>query len=249
MVVSAEEPYSWPDNALAAVSLSYDDALHSQLDNAIPALDKYGFKGSFYLTLASPAFKARKQEWQAIAKHGHELGNHTIHHACRGSLPNRDWVDPNNDLDNKTVADLVAEVTTANDILRQLDNQTIRTFTLPCTDTLASGENYLNAIAALFIGVKSKVAGIPTNMKSIDIKSVGVISAENLTGEQLISLVKEAKSHGTMVNFTFHGIGGDYLSITSQAHATLLNYLANNKKLYWVDTFRNISLHIVDTIE
>jgi hypothetical protein len=47
-----------------------------------------------------------------------------------------------------------------------------------------------------------------------------------------------------MVNFTFHGVGGDHLSISSQAHKSLLTFLAKNKNDYWVDTFRNISLHI-----
>jgi len=240
------DQYQWPNNASAAVSLSYDDSLNSQLDNAIPALDKYDLKGSFYLTLASSTFKTRKQEWQNIAKDGHELGNHTINHACRGSLPNRSWVDPENDLDNKQVAELVTEVVKANQILMQLDNQTIRTFTLPCTDTLAGGENYLKAITPLFIGIKSKVGRIPTTMKDVNIKNVAVISAENLSGKQLIALVKQAGNNNTMVNFTFHGIGGDYLSITSQAHDKLLKFLANNKEQYWVDTFRNISLHMIN---
>ncbi len=236
--------YPWPNNTLAAVSLSYDDALNSQLDNAIPALDKYNFKGSFYLTLASPTFKARKREWQTIAKHGHELGNHTINHACRGSLPNRDWVKPDNDLDNKKVAELVDEITTANEILMQLDNHTIRTFTLPCTDILAGGYNYLEAVTPLFIGIKSNVGRIPKTMKNVNIKSIAVIAAENLSGEQLIAFVRQAENSGTMVNFTFHGVGGDYLSVTAEAHTLLLKFLAKHKDRYWVDTFRNISLHI-----
>ena len=240
----AADKYSWPDNAIAAVSLSYDDALNSQLDNAIPELDKYGLKGSFYLSLASPAFQNRKREWQQVAKHGHELGNHTINHACRGSLKNRDWVDPKNDLDKKTVAELVDEVLTANQILLKLDNQTLRTFTLPCTDFLASGRNYLKEISPFFIGIKSRTGHIPNKMENVNIKNVAVISAENLTGAQLISYVKQAGNNGTMVNFTFHGIGGDYLSVTSEAHTALLKFLATHKEYYWVDTFRNISLHI-----
>jgi hypothetical protein len=240
----AAEEFSWPDNAIAAVSLSYDDALNSQLDNAIPALNKYGFKGSFYLSLASPAFKSRQQEWQSIANNGHELGNHTINHACRGSLPNRDWVNPENDLDKKTVAELVDEVLIANQILLKLDKQKLRTFTLPCTDVLASGRNYLKEISPYFIGIKSRIGQIPKKMQDVNIKDVAVISTENLTGAQLISYVKHAGNNGTMVNFTFHGIGGDHLSVTSEAHTTLLKFLATNQDDYWVDTFRNISLHI-----
>jgi len=240
----ATDKYSWPNNAIAAVSLSYDDALNSQLDNAIPELDKYDLKASFYLSIASPAFQNRKQEWQKIAEHGHELGNHTINHACRGSLPNRDWVDPKNDLDKKSVAELVDEVLTANQILLKLDKQKLRTFTLPCTDVLASGRNYLEEISPFFIGIKSRIGQIPTIMGDVNIKDVAVISTENLTGAQLISYVKQAGNNGTMVNFTFHGIGGDHLSVTSEAHTSLLTFLATHKDHYWVDTFRNISLHI-----
>jgi len=242
--IAASERFYWPNNALAAVSLSYDDALPSQLEHAVPALDKHGFKGSFYLTLSSPAFKTRKQQWQTIAKHGHELGNHTINHACRKSLPSRDWVAPENDLDHISVAEIVAEINVANNILRLLDNQSNRTFTVPCTDNLANGKDYLKAINPLFIGIKSKVGTIANSMRDINIKDIAVISAENLNGEQLISLVKEARANCTMVNFTFHGIGGDHLSVTRQAHSTLLNFLAKNRADYWVDTFRNISLHI-----
>lgn len=242
--VKANEQFNWPNKALAAVSLSYDDALDSQLDNAIPTLDKHGFKGSFYLTLSSPAFKTRKNEWQRVAEHGHELGNHTINHACRKSLPNRDWVAPTNNLDTITVAQIVIEIKAANKILKELDKKNIRTFTVPCTDNLAKGEDYLEVISPLFVGIKSSVGEIPKSMQNVDIKRINVISAESLTAQQLIALVKEAASHGTMINFTFHGIGGDHLSITSEAHESLLNFLEKNKSDYWVDTFRNISLYI-----
>jgi len=159
-------------------------------------------------------------------------------------LPNRAWVDPQNDLDKKTVAELVDEVLTANQILLKLDNQTLRTFTLPCTDSLAGGSNYLKEISPYFIGIKSQIGQIPKKMEDVNIKEVAVISPENLTGSQLSSYVKQAGNNGTMVNFTFHGIGGDYLSVTSEAHTVLLKFLATHKDRYWVDTFRNISLHI-----
>jgi len=47
-----------------------------------------------------------------------------------------------------------------------------------------------------------------------------------------------------MVNFTFHGIGGDYLSVSAQAHAELLRFLADNRQLVWTDTFINIMQHV-----
>ncbi len=240
----ANSHLSWPNGAIAAVSLAYDDALDSQLDNAIPALEHYGFKASFYLTLSSPSFKKRISEWRSAALSGHELGNHTIHHACRGSLPNREWVNKNNDLDNKTVDDLIKEVKQANVILNQLDGENIRTFTVPCLDHLAGGQNYVEQVQDLFIGIKAKVGDVESTIQALQVKSISVIGPVNLTGEELIAYVKQAKDNGTMVNFTFHGIGGDYLSVSNEAHQQLLQFLADNKATYWVDTFRNISLHL-----
>ena len=47
----AGDGFAWPEGRKAAVSLAYDDALDSQLDNAIPALDRHGLKGIFYLIM------------------------------------------------------------------------------------------------------------------------------------------------------------------------------------------------------
>jgi peptidoglycan/xylan/chitin deacetylase (PgdA/CDA1 family) len=236
--------YHWPNGAKAAVSLSYDDALNSQLDNAIPALNRYGFKGSFYLTLGSSIVKERKGEWRAIAEQGHELGNHTIKHACRGSLPNRHWVDKHNDLDNKTMTQMKQEIIEANDLLNAIDGQTIRTFTLPCTDAIVEGRNLLPEIARYFVGIKSHIGAIPTSMKKFDVMNAPVYAPAGVSGKNLIDQVKLAAKNNSIVNFTFHGIGAEHLAISKQAHQQLLDYLAKNKASYWVDTYRNISLYI-----
>src|SRR3546814_5290486 len=86
------------------LSLAYDDALDSQLDNAIPALDRHGFHASFYLPLAADTLRTRLDEWRAAAARGHELGNHTLFHQCSGSGEDRDWVAPPRDLDSTPAA-------------------------------------------------------------------------------------------------------------------------------------------------
>ena len=71
-----------------------------------------------------------------------------------------------------------------------------------------------------------------------------VIAPSEVTGTQLINWVKAAGAKGTMVNFTFHGIGGDHLQISAAAHAELLQFLASHKDEYWTDTFLNLMLHV-----
>ncbi len=105
---AAELRFAWPHGAQAAVSLAYDDALDSQLDTAIPALDKAGLKASFYLTLGSDVVKRRMADWRAAAARGHELGNHILFHQCSRSAPDRSWVTPGNDLDQISAEQLVA---------------------------------------------------------------------------------------------------------------------------------------------
>ena len=57
------------------------------------------------------------------------------------------------------------------------------------------------------------------------------------SGAELIALVEEAGRQGTMVNFTFHGIGGDHLSVSTRAHEELLAFLDRNRDTYWTATF------------
>jgi hypothetical protein len=81
-------------------------------------------------------------------------------------------------------------------------------------------------------------------MAPFDPYAVPVLAPVNLTGKQLIDIVQAAGAKGTMVNFTFHGIGGDYLSVSSEAHEELVKFLAANKKRYWTDTFLHIMKHV-----
>ncbi len=234
----------WPNGAKAAVSLAYDDALNSHLDHALPALNKLNLKASFYLTLSSPTVNNRLAEWRSTAKQGHELGNHTINHACKGSLPAREWVPAHNDLDKKQFAEIIREIKTANTFLKAIDGETIRTFTVPCADQVVENKNYVRALHDAFVGIKSHVGKIPHDSASINIMNAAVWAPLGNTGVELIAYAQQAALHGTIANFTFHGIGGDYLSVSKKAHQELLNYLADNKNIYWVDTYRNISLYI-----
>ena len=236
--------FSWPAGVRAAVNLAYDDALDSQLDNAIPALNRYGLKGRFYLTLASDAVRYRLDEWKLAASQGHELGNHTLFHQCSASKPDREWVKPYHDLDEISADELVEQILLANTMLHAIDGRTERTFTVPCGDLEVAGENYVERIKSEFVAIKAYSGGVAPEMATLDLHAVGGFSPVEVSGEQLISVVKEAARKGTMANFTFHGIGGDYLAVSSQAHEELLRYLSDNSEIYWVDTLINIMNYV-----
>jgi beta-glucanase (GH16 family)/peptidoglycan/xylan/chitin deacetylase (PgdA/CDA1 family) len=237
--------FAWPNGARAAVSLAYDDALDSQLDHAIPDLDRAGLKGSFYLQLSNPAVQQRMAEWRAAASHGHELGNHTLFHQCSHSKPDRSWVQPQRDLDTTTPEQMRDQVMLANTMLTAIDGRTERTLTVPCGDRLAASKDYVPGLHAAFVAMKAREGnGVVEAMATLDPYEVPVLAPVGLSGKELIAIVQRAVAKGTMVNFTFHGVGGDYLSTSSEAHRELLQYLAANRTTIWTDTFLNLMRHV-----
>lgn len=232
-IASAKDSLVWPQNQMLAVSLSYDDNLASQLDVAIPALDKYKFKASFYLTLSSTLTQTRLSQWRKASSNGHELGNHTIVHSCRASLSNRQWVTPEHDLDDYTLTRIIEEVDNANRFLYAIDGQSERTFTPPCGDMLVDNKNYLMAIKSKFLGFKLWPQITKPGFKKL-------LIADNVSAEDMIQFIDEAKGKEKLVHILFHGIGADHMSITVKEHQKLLDYLHENRDVFYVDSYINI---------
>ncbi len=237
--------FAWPGGARAAVSLAYDDALDSQLDNAIPALDRHGVKGTFFLQLSSEPVARRMEDWRAAARGGHELGNHSLFHQCSGAGPDRAWVAPHRNLDTTTREQMQDQVLLANTMLTAIDGRRERTYTAPCFDVKALGGDYLPALHARFVAIKAGPGpGVPASMAAVDPYRVASVAPVGASGAELIALVKQAGERGTMIAFTFHGIGGDHLSVSTQAHEELVRFLAAHRQVYWTDTFLNIMKHV-----
>jgi peptidoglycan/xylan/chitin deacetylase (PgdA/CDA1 family) len=86
-------------NKPALVSLTFDDGLRCQFEQAVPLLDQYGFPATFFLVAntdpifadvwaESKGFRWRKIDWGekdiqslgGMVKRGHEIGSHTVSH-------------------------------------------------------------------------------------------------------------------------------------------------------------------------
>ena len=220
-----------------AISLSYDDALPSQLSHAVPALNARGFKATFYLV---PENEGVTPAWKAVAQAGHELGNHTLTHPCRSDKANREWVTKDNDLARITVSDMVAQVKKTNQILSELDNQPSRTLTPPCGDTDAADGNYLEASKALVTAIKGY---------DLDSGTEAVWAPDGVSGQALIAFIESQPESVKIVSLIFHGIGGDYLTVSEDAHTVLLDYLAKHSLRYDVDTYQAIRERYAQSLE
>jgi peptidoglycan/xylan/chitin deacetylase (PgdA/CDA1 family) len=233
-------PFVWPGGAQAAVSLGYDDGLDSQLDHVVPALNKRGLHASFYVPINAPTLPGRQNEWKAVAAAGHELGNHSLFHSCSAMGPGREWVLPHRDLDKQMAAAVQEQVIAANTWLQSLDGRTRRSFTPPCLDLKAGGEDFATALRPHFVAYRAAAPGLVTDTAALDPYAMPVYFVEGMTGEQLIALVEKAAAQHALVSLLFHGVGAEHLSVTREAHDQLLDHLARNKARFWTESFVNI---------
>ena len=233
-------PFVWPNGAQAAVSLGYDDGLDSQLDHVVPALNRRGLKASFYVPINGPTLPGRQNEWKAAAAAGHELGNHSLFHSCSAKGPGREWVLPHHDLERQTPAQVQEQITAANTWLQSLDGRTKRSFTPPCLDMTAGGQDFVTALRPQFVAYRAAGPGLVTDTAALDPYAMPVYFVEGWGGEQLIALVEKAAAQHAVVSLLFHGVGAEHLSVTREAHDALLDHLAKHKARFWTDSFVNI---------
>jgi len=238
MAAKTTDPFHWPDNKTGAIVLSYDDGLNSQLDYAIPALNKYRFKGTFFINAASLQLIERIDDWREAAKQGHELANHTIYHPCvRGA--GREWVKPWLDLAKYTKEQFLDEVRVNNVFLKALDGNSRRTFAYTCGDTEAGGESIIKDLAAHVSAARGVSNFDLAPPSSIDLYNVhSWMAGEHDKASAMIAYAKKAMAEGTVAVITFHGVGGDHIAVSAERHEKLLKFLDQNREKIWVTTFQ-----------
>ena len=50
------------------ISLTFDDGLDCHLDKAVPILERYGLRGTFYVPVGGEEFERRHRDWRAAAQ-------------------------------------------------------------------------------------------------------------------------------------------------------------------------------------
>jgi len=229
-----------------AVVLTYDDALNVHLNNAVPTLDSFGLKATFYLSDYFGGLNAQIPKWKKAAANGHELANHTTLHPCTGGIPGRDWVNPEYDLSKYSFRRINDDIQAMNNILKAIDGQDTRTFAFPCSDTKIRDTPYFDGVKDKFIAARA-VRSEMLSINNTDLFNVSSYMINGETGEQLITLVKEAMAQNKLVVFLFHGVGGEHgLNVSLPAHRQLLQFLKQNQKQIWIAPMRDVAMYIKD---
>lgn len=227
-LIAAPDARAWPDGRQAAIVLTYDDGLRSQLDIAIPQLEEAGFKGTFFLS--GRFIGDDVDRWRATAASGHELGNHAINHPCaRGAF---EMPAPYN-LENYTVETMLTEIRVMNGYLRAIDGKERRAYATPCGHTQAGGEDYIAPLvqSGLATHIRDARATPQLRADAPPIIGTGFVDA---SGADMIAWVEDVRRRGGLGVVVFHGVGGDYLSVSGEAHAELVGHLKAHEGVIWV---------------
>jgi len=236
----AHAQIAWPKDKVAAVVLTYDDALHSQLDIAIPQLDAAGFKGTFFLD--GDFTPADMRRWREARRAGHELGNHSLFHPCpRAMLPDR----KNYYAENYDVDRMLGEIAAMNNVLFGIDGKTMRTYSVPCSQTVVGGVDYIDGLRKSGLVKYVRTGGdqyksVVTDLAGLDLYRIPSYGPVDRPGAAtLIAYAERVRSAKGLGVLQFHGTGGDYLEVTAEAHQQLLDWLRKHPEV-WVGTFQDV---------
>ncbi len=238
---ASHRPVAWPNGTHAAVSLTYDDAIQSQIDNAVPALAKHKLVATFFLTGTSPYLQANPDVYKGLVAAGHELGSHTMNHPCDRA---QSWVKPGFGLQDYDAARMQKELEDNLQQLRDFGQKEPFSFAYPCGSMWLGEkhESYVKLVEPLFVAARGVLPAV-TDPSSDDLMNVPSPMG-NASGAALVSWVERAVAQNGWVTFTFHGVAGDYLAVDAEAHEALLAYLEAHKSTIWTERFGTIASYV-----
>jgi peptidoglycan/xylan/chitin deacetylase (PgdA/CDA1 family) len=229
----------WPAGKTCAVSLTYDDALESQIMNAALDLDQRGLKGTFFLTGGSRSISETPKAWAALAAHGHELAAHTMTHPCGGSSGG--FKAPEDRLEAYDLKRMAGELDGSLQVLRRLGATPPFSFAYPCGQDWVGEDqtSYVPLVKERFAAARGVMNGA-SDPKTVDLYNTGTYNPAGKSVAMLKVVVDDARHSGTWLIFMFHGVGGDYITTDADAHAALLDYLKANPDV-WVAPFGQVA--------
>jgi peptidoglycan/xylan/chitin deacetylase (PgdA/CDA1 family) len=226
------------------VSLTYDDAVPSQRSVAARQLGARQLPGTFFILGKSEDLVRQRGEWQSLLAAGHELASHTIHHPCDCS---HDWVPRGYTSQDYDLPRMRAELEQTLSLLRGFGAPAPYTFAYPCGETRVGdpAESYVPIVSELFLAARGVQARLADPWRDA-LEEVPAFDGARAASE-LIALCERAESEGAWLVLLFHGVGGDHLAVSAEAHAALVEHLAPRRDALWTENFRNVARHVQAT--
>lgn len=241
----APPAFPWPGSCRAALSLTFDDGLPSQLA-AVSMLEEAGLQGTFYVNPRDD-FRTALAPWRDVAARGHELGNHTVTHPCSGMFdfarqPGR------RPLEEMDLHDIERNISLARRRLEILcPEQGAVSFAYPCYQAFvgrgAAHQSYVPIV--LKHCAAARVRGERFNDPwHCDLHYLASAPCEGKSGTEMVDMIETCIQQGRWGILTFHGIDEGHLSITAGALQHLVAHLADRQTAIWIGTVCAVARHV-----
>jgi peptidoglycan/xylan/chitin deacetylase (PgdA/CDA1 family) len=234
---------AWPAPGWAAVSLTYDDGVPTDFSVVGPALRRHRLNGTFFPAGAGLTSPDNAPHWRELVGDGNEIGSHTVHHPCERA---QSWVTPGFASEDYTLDRMQQELQESISLIRGLGYQgATLSFAYPCGVTWVGEQHvsYVPLVDALFVAGRTCEWGVadPAAVSLAQTPSFGV---QNVSGSDLIAHVHEAEASGGWTVLQFHGVGGDYITVSAEAHEALLAYLDSHRASVWTAPFGTVAARL-----
>jgi beta-glucosidase len=235
--------FQWPEGNKMAISLTFDDARPSQVDIGIPIMNKYGIKGTFYLS--PDRMMERLDGWTEAIDTGHEIGNHTQTHPCTGNFP---WA-REKALESFTLKDIALEMKSANQTIHEALGVTPVSFAYPCGQKFigrgSSVRSYVPLVNDLFLTGRGWLDEGPNDPAYCDLAQLTGMESDNKNFDQIKSMIDQAAENGDWLVLAGHEIGEPAFQTTwSSVLEQICEYAADSSNGIWIAPVGSIAEYI-----
>jgi peptidoglycan-N-acetylglucosamine deacetylase len=235
--------FHWPDGKRAAVSLSFDDARLSQVDNGLALFKKKGVKVTFFVQPSG--VEQRLAGWKQAVADGHEIANHSLTHPCTGNYA----FSRNNALENYDLAKMAQQLDGASEEIYKLLGVKPRTFAYPCGQKFvgkgANVKSYVPLVAERFLAGRGYLDESPNDPLICDLAQAMGTAFDDMDFSQMEKIVDEAVQQGRWVIFVGHEIGPRaYQTTDTKALEALCENLRNPRTAVWLATVAEVATYI-----
>ncbi len=235
--------FQWPEGKKMALSLTFDDARLSQIDNGIPLLDKYNVKATFYVSRNN--MLQRLDGWKQAVRNGHDIGNHALLHPC---TINYGWPQEAA-LENYDLNRMLAELDSATLVINDLLGIRPYSFAYPCGQTfVGKGVNlksYIPIVASMFESGRLWLSEGPNDPVYCDMAQLTGMELDGKSFDQIRTLIESAGKKGSWLILAGHEINNEghqtSLLLTIEA---ICRYAADPSNGIWIDNVHNIASYI-----
>jgi len=216
-----ESDCPWPADGRAALSLTYDDGMSTQLSKAAPALREANLRATFF-----PNKVNNDQPWKDLLSEGHELGAHTQFHPCPAA-----YGTPSDPLETYSLESMAEDLDADVAQLRRLGAREPFSFAYPCGVTWVGEEHDSYAALVNERFAAARMAGPASTTPEVDLQAIPA-NFSLKTAEQFIAQVDRTVERGEWLVLGFHGIGGQWSITDEEAHAALVKNLSERSDIW-----------------